>query len=355
MKNYQKHPQGFSLIELMIATAIGLLLSYAVIEIYVTQTQVYKTNNSQNLIQNTENAIANLVTPIVRAAGFLGCGSINTAMSNLNGGGSNPIGSLNTNPILIMGYTTRSAPITITQTNAANSTNAGDWVPSLDPELVGNVEKSSDVLVAFGAVPGSFPASVTTIDSSSTSFTVQSTSGVNLAAGQFAAVSDCTTSLVFLITGATGTTISHAAGTGVYANGSSTFTVSYQAGAQFIPLQQTAFFVGQGHGGQSALMRGILTSAGWTIQPLVPGVEVMKVEYGIGSNGSISQYVTADAVINWAQVYAVRLGFLIGGQIASGTLNTTQYTVLGTTVKVPNDNRLRHVYEINIALRNTIS
>ncbi|KTD08988.1 Tfp pilus assembly protein PilW [Legionella gratiana] len=355
MRNYPKHPRGFSLIELMIATIIGLLLSYAVIEIYVTQAQVYKTTNSQNLIQNTENAIANLLTPIVRSAGFLGCGSISSSISNLNGGGSNPIGSLNTNPTLVMGYNTQSSPITITQSNPANSTNAADWLPSLDPTLVGTVENSSDVLVVLGAVPGSFPASVTVIDSGSNSFTVQNTGGVNLVAGQFAAVSDCATSSVFLITGATGTSISHSGGTGVYANGTSTFLVSYQAGAQFIPLQQTAFFVGQGQGGQSALMRGILTNTGWTIQPLVPGVSVMKVEYGIGSNGSISQYVTANAVTNWAQVYAVRLGFLIEGQIASGTLNTTQYTVLGTTVNVPNDNRLRHVYEINIALRNAIS
>lgn len=355
MKNYPKHPQGFSLVELMIAIVIGLLLSYAVMEIYVTQTQIYKTTNSQNLIQNTENAITNLLTPIIRSAGFLGCGSINTAISNLNGGGSNPIGSLNANPSLIMGYNANSSPITITQSNAANSSNASDWTPSLDPTLVGNIENSSDVLVVFGAVPASFPASVTAIDSTNDSFTVQSTSGVSLSAGQFAALSDCTTSLVFLITGATGSTFSHTAGTGVYANGSSTFIVNYQPGAQFIPLQQTAFFVGQGQGGQSALMRGILTSSGWTIQPLVPGVEVMKVEYGIGSNGSISQYVTADAVTNWAQVYAVRLGFLIQGQIASGTSNTTQYSVLSTTVNVPNDNRLRHVYEINIALRNAIS
>ena len=80
----------------------------------------------------------------------------------------------------------------------------------------------------------------------------------------------------------------------------------------------------------------------------------MKIEYGIGGSGTISQYVTADAVSNWAQIYAIRIGFLIAGQIASGN-SSTQYSVLGTTVTVPNDNRLRHVYEINIDLRNARS
>ncbi|MCE0724627.1 MULTISPECIES: PilW family protein [Legionella] len=355
MNNYKAHQHGFSLVELMIAAVIGLLLSYAAIQIYVTQTQIYRVTNSQSLIQSTENAIANLVTPIIRSAGFMGCGSLSTSISNLNGGGSPPIASLNTNSTLLTGYNRNGATITISQGNPANDTNSGNWTPSLDSSLAGNVQNTSDVLVVLGATPGSFPVSITTIDSGSDSFTVQSMSGINLAAGRFAGISDCIKSTVFLVTNITGTTISHGSGTGQYENSSSTFSSNYQAGAQFIPLQQTAFFVGQGQGGQSALMRGILTSTGWTIQPLVPGVSVMKVQYGIGGNGSISQYVSANAVPNWAQVYAIRLGFLIEGKVASGNLNTTQYNVLETSVTVPNDNRLRHVYEINIALRNASS
>lgn len=351
MNYYRKYPQGFSLVELMIATVIGLLLSYAVMQIYVIQTQIYKTTNSQALIQSAENAIANLVIPVVRSAGFIGCGSINNAMSDLNGGGSNPLGSLSTNSTLIAGYNGNGTSISL-QDNVANSNNASDWSPNLDPTLLGNVQKYNDVLVVFGAVPGSFPASISAISSGSNSFTVQSTSGVTLSSGQFAAVSDCVKASVFQITGVSDTTIAHAAGTGVYGNASSNFTVNYQAGAQFIPLQQTAFFVGQGPGGQSALMRGILTSTGWTIDPLVPGVELMKVQYAIGGYGTNAQYVTANAVSNWAQVYAVRIGFLIGGKAASGIRSTTNYTVLDTAVTVPNDNRLRQVYYIDIHLRN---
>jgi type IV pilus assembly protein PilW len=346
--------QGFSLIELMVATIIGLLLSYAVMEVYVAQVQIYKTTNSQDLIQNTENAIANLVTPVIRSAGFVGCAAVGTVVSNLNGGGSNPLGSLNTIPSMITGYN-GGTNINITQDNAANDTNADDWTPTLDSTLVGNVIKTSDVLVVLGAPPGSYPAGVTTIDTGSDSLTVQGTAGMTLNAGQFAAVSDCVKTSIFQITAVTGTTISHVAGSGSYGNVSDTFTMNYQIGSQFIPLQQTAFFVGQGQGGQSALMRAVLSAGAWTIQPLVPGVDVMKVQYGIGSNGAVSQYVTADAVTNWAAVYSIRLGFLIEGQIASGTLNTSQYTVLGATVTVPADNRLRHIYEITINLRNAIS
>ncbi|MBI2786114.1 MAG: PilW family protein [Legionella longbeachae] len=352
---FKKYQQGFSLVELMVATVIGILLSYAVMQVYIAQTQIYKTTNSQALIQSTENAIANLVVPIIRSAGFVGCSTISTAISNLNGGGSSPLGSINSNPTLIAGYNGSGASLTITQNNSANSNNASSWVPPLDPSLVGNVEAGSDVLVVLGAVPGSFPISVTAIDSTSNTFTVQSTSGMNINAGQFAAISDCVKTSVFMITNITGTSISHTAGSGGYENASSVFNVSYQVGAQFIPLQQTAFFVGQGQGGQSSLMRATLTGTGWTIAPLVPGVDVMKVEYGIGNSGTVSQYVTADAVPSWAQIYSIRLGFLIEGQIASENMSNNQYAVLDTAVTVPNDHRLRHVYEVNIALRNASS
>ncbi|MGL5742319.1 MAG: hypothetical protein ACRCXC_07090 [Legionella sp.] len=95
--------------------------------------------------------------------------------------------------------------------------------------------------MVFGAAPGSFPTSVTGIDSSSSTFTVKSTSGVNFNAGQFAAISDCVNSSVFLVTAVTGTTMTHSAGTGEYGNATSDFILGYQAGAQFIPMQQTAF------------------------------------------------------------------------------------------------------------------
>lgn len=347
--NYKKQ-QGFSLVELMVATVISILLSYAVMEVYVAQTLIYKTANSQDLIQSTENAIANLVTPVIRSAGFAGCATTNTAVSNLNEGGSNPIGTLNTLPTLVAGYNCSSP--NSSQDNAANSNNASNWTPTLDATLVGNVQNSSDVLVILGATPGSFPTGITSIDPGSSSFTTQSTGGIPLAAGQFGAVSDCVKTSIFQITAVNGTTISHDSGSGAYTNANAAFSLNYQIGSQFIPLQQTAFFVGQGSGGQSALMRATLIGGAWTIQPLVPGISAMKVQYGIGNNGSMAQYVTADAVTNWAAIYSIRMGFLIEGQAASGTKNATQYTLLGTSVTVPADNRLRHAYEITINLRN---
>jgi len=354
MKNLNYKQQGFSLIELMIASLVGLLLSLATTQIFLAQFQLYKASNSQDLIQSTENAIANILTPVVRSSGFIGCGTITSALTNLNAGGSIPLGTMGTSPTMIKGYSGGTANYTITS-NAANSSAGTDWSPTLDSTLVGNAQKGSDVLVVFGSSPGSAPLSITTINSGSTTFVVQSATGAGIASGSYGAVSDCAKTIIFLVTGITGNTISHSSGGSALQNASSAFPINFLVGSQFILLQQTAFFVGQGQGGQSALMRATLVNGAWTVQPIVPGVEVMKVQYGIGSNGAITQYVDATAVTNWAQVYAVRLGFLIAGQPGSGSVSTEKFTVLNTQITVPADNRLRHVFEMTIHLRNSIS
>lgn len=343
--------QGFSLIELMIAISLGLVISYAILRIYLTQSQFYKTSNSQSLILSAENALVNLLIPTIRDAGFLGCGTINSAMSNLNSGLPDPLGSLNTTPFMIIGYSGSGSAFSYSITNPANDTNSGDWTPILPASLVGKVQKGNDVLVVLGAMPGTYPIGVTQIDSASTSIGLQSTANTSIASGQLAAVSDCSKSLIFQITGSTSTTVSHAAGNGAMQNSSNGFAVNFQPGAQFIQMQQTAFFVGQGQGGQSALMQATLNGGTWTVQPLVPGIELMKVQYGIGSNSLIAQYVPANSVTDWSRVYSVRLGFIISGKMGSGSANTS-YTVLDTTITVPSDNLLRHTFEMTIKLRN---
>lgn len=350
---HKAYQQGFSLVELMVATLLGLIISYAVLEIYLTQSQFYKTSNSQSLILSTENALISLLAPSIRSAGFLGCGNITTAISNLNSGLPEPLGSINTNPTMIRGYNGSGANFTFTQTNPANDADSAHWTPALPSSLTGQSQQGSDVLIVLGATPGTYPIGVTQIDSGSDTVGLQSTANTSIASGQLAAISDCGKSIVFQVTSVGATSITHASGVGVMQNTSSTFPVNFPLGAQFMQLQQTAFFVSQGQGGQSTLMRGILNGSSWTIEPLVPGIEFMKVQYGIGNNGLITQYVSANAVTDWAKVYSIRIGFLIAGKIGSATTKTN-YTVLNTTVTVPADSLLRHTFNMTIQLRNSI-
>lgn len=337
------------MVELLVAMTVGVILLGAVIEVYVVQTKTNKTSNSQAGFQNAENAIAALVTPAIRAAGFAGCSTLQqTLVSNLNPGGPPPLGAL-ASPSMLFGYEANAAgTLTIGQDNAANDGTAAHWTPALDASLLGQVETGSDVLVVLGAAPGSRPVAVTAVGAGG-GITVQDASG--LAAGQIAAVSDCNAATVFQITGVAGATLSHAAGATALTNVATTFPVN--PNNLLIPLQQTAIYVAQGQGGQSVLTLATYSAGAWTASPLVPGVETMQVQYGIGSNGVVSQYVLANAVTAATPVYSVRMAFLIEGQAGSaGAANPTQFTVLGITVNVPADSRLRRVYEMTIDLRN---
>lgn len=354
MKQINLRQYGFSLVELMVAALLGLIVSFTLLQIYLSQTQMYKTSNSQQLILSVENALSNLVIPVIRSAGFLGCGTVANAMTTLNSGGPPPISTINTLPTLVAGYSSGGSTITLTQ-NPVNSSSAGDWTPALPTGLAGSARAGSDVIVALSAAPGAHPIGVTAIDTTGTTLSVQSTAGARIAAGQFGAVSDCVKSLIFKITGVGATTISHAAGGGILDNSTAAFPISFQVGSQFIQLQQTAFFVGQSQGGQSALMRATLVGNSWTVEPIVPGIELMKIQYGIGPAGSVNRYVPASGVSNWGQVYSVRIAFLIAGQQGSAIVNTATFNLLGTQVNVPTNNRLRHMLEITIYLRNSLS
>lgn len=350
-----KTQTGFSLVELMVALTLGLMLSIGVLGVYIAQVNTYKTNISQSTIQNAISAISGLMAPTIRSAGFCGCATISQAISNLTPGGPPPLGTMGTTPTMIMGYDAAAGTvINITQDNPPNDTNTALWKPTLENSLKGNVESVSDVLIVLGPTPGSSPVAVTRFIPSDVNLTIQDATGVS--GKQFAAISDCSKATIFRVTAVGGTVITHAIGGGKLNNASNTFSVNYPIGAQFISLTQTAFFVARDQTGQSALVRATLNDDGtWTLQSLIPDVESMQVLYGIGSNGSLSQYVPASSVTNWSQVYSVRLGFLLEGQAGSGSKTPTTYNVLGTTINVPSDNRMRHVFEMTINLRNTNS
>ena len=363
MKMNSLRNRGFSLVELMIAMGIGLFLVGAAISVYFAQTQTYKTTNSQASIQNAENAISALVTPLIREAGFAGCGSLKNSTPNLKSGLPPPLGSLSPSSgsnAFVFGYeATATSPLntpnalTLPSDNYANDATLSDWSPALDASLASMVEKGSDVLVLLGGVPNTDPISVTSNVPGAANLDVQTVAA--LAKNQLVAVSNCVGTSVFKITSITGTTLNHIAGASAGDNIGAALAIDFQPGAQVMPLQQTAFFVAQGAGDQATLMMAVYSAGSWAVQPLVPGVEAFQVLYGTGAAGAITEYVSADKVANWDNVYALRLGFLLQGQTGSATYSTTAqstFTLLGTPITVPADGRLRHVFEMTIQLRN---
>lgn len=360
MKTHSGPSTGFSLVELMIAMVIGLFLVGAATAVFVAQAAISKTTVSQAQIQNAANALGALIGPIIRGAGFTGCSNLGEVVATLNNnGGPAPLNAVaaGTGPVaMVAGFdasgTAGSGTVTVLQSNSANSTSNVNWSPSLDTTLFGKTQSGSDVLMVLGAIPGFSPLSVTaTSTTSAASLALQSTTG--LVAGQYAAVTDCAKTAIFQITSVTATSVSHATGTGVLSNVSDYLAVPFGPASQLVGLQLSALYVAHGTGDQSNLMRATYQNGLWTEMPLIPGIDNLQILYGVGDGTSITNYLSANAVTDWTKVDAIRLGVLIQGDIGTGATTTpSNYTLLGTSINVPSDGRLRHVVEMTVNLRN---
>ena len=381
-----RQTRGFTLVELMIAIAIGLVLLAGIVTVLVAQRQVYSTASAQASIQNTENAIAAMVAPPIRSAGFAGCGAFSHTGTIINTS-STPLPYNFTAPVF--GFDASGSgfggSVTLASLDATNDGNTGDWNPALDATLAGLTEKGSDVIAVGGELPGTIPVATTGNAGSSGQLTIQMQpfpppSTATVQPGMIGAVSDCSKSIAFVIFSQSGANSSnlvvhHDQGSGTGSNKQAQFAPNFPSAAQFVLMQQEVFYVGYSAGGQSGLYGAVMMCGSWQSlsvlstgcsngggpntsstapQPLVPGVDNMQVLYGVGTGGVTQQWVPASLVSDWTQVNAVRMGFLIEGPVGSANYdsNPTAWSVLGTTVSVPRDTRLRHVYTMTISLRN---
>jgi len=357
----KSRPAGFGLIELMIAMALGLLVLAGVLVVFIAQRQVYQNSTSQSLVQDADNALSAVITPVVRGAGFTGCGNIGNGVIAYPAARKTPL-TFNTNSA-VQGFAATAIPASLVD-GTANDTTTTDWAPALDASFVtaGGVAKGSDVLVLIGAPPGAVPVGATAFATGA--ITVNSSLGTSSASftppnpPQLVAVSDCGKSSIFQVNSATTVApivLTYTLGP----NGTPLYPVS----SQVIPIQQTAFYVAQGHAGQSGLFEAVMqipvggtaATATWgTPNEVVPGVLNMEVLYGTGVQGQATQYVKASAVTNWAAVTTIKLGFLVEGNPSSSTASTNQtsFPLFANTLVVPADSRLRHTFYLTVNARN---
>jgi type IV pilus assembly protein PilW len=245
--------------------------------------------------------------------------------------------------------------------------------------LQGLAVKYSDVLVVHGTLqtPAGKQTPPTTVTAFNTgSVTVNDATGFQV--GGLAVVSDCAKAEVFQITGITGQTISFAANA-TMSMGNTSALIPFSSGELFIPTT-SIYFVGVGSDGDGALMRGDLAAKNdnsgtyyLQLNEIVPDVENMQILYGVNPAGaeSATSYVTADQAAaqcpgfpttnaaSFNCVRSVQIGFVVASplQTVNKPAAAQVLAVLGTTINAPatpTDTRQRTVYQVTVALRNTL-
>lgn len=372
----RRSSSGFSLIELMVAVTLGLMLTVALISVFVGSRQAYQSTTGVGSLADEGRFALETIAEIARGAGYIGCTpaaetaqngivtyTVDNAVLNSSGaplaydfqlgvGGYEAAGTAPSDTFAVSAKPAAGAP-------------AGDWTPNLDPAFTGATSaevQGSDVLVLRSSLPQSTPVYTTTATAAAAS-SLTVTSAGNLQPNELAVISDCTKAVPFQISGVTGgtpATINFGGSTSAPGNAAAALPVGFSAGALVYPLTTTVFYIGIGADGDSALRRldllnGQVGPAIFTDSEVVEDVENMQILYGLNTSSGTS-YVTANQVPDFTEVVSVEIAVLAASPTGSVAAPATALTfnLLGTTITAPKDTRLRRVFVKTIGIRNDL-
>jgi type IV pilus assembly protein PilW len=353
--------RGFSLVELMVAITLAMIVTAAVISVFVGSRSAFLATSGTAALTDSGRFALNFLSSSVRSAGYMACTTAPNMQGILNAGATPLPFSFNE---ALGGFeasgTGPAAAYTVATPPVAPDASTADWVTGLDAAVAGIAVKHNDVLVVRSTLANAQSVYVSAITDGSSQFTVN-TQGL-LAVGQLAVIADCAKGVVFQISGiappGANAVITHNAGGGPPGNTTAAFPVSFSAGSEVTPVDTRVYYIGKGADGDGALFVYDLNATGtFTANELVPDIEAMQILYGLDTNNTqiVSEYVTADAVADFNTVMSVKIALLAAS--APGSTHTgaaATYNLLGTTVTAPVDSRERQVFEETIAVRNSL-
>jgi type IV pilus assembly protein PilW len=358
---------GLSLIELMVAIAIGLFLLAGAVTIFSTSKRTYVEQEDSARIQENLRFALEAISRDLRMAGYFGCGhSLDPErLTNVGGptdgtlrdtsvGGLEGLeGSEATPSWLPSGNTSDVTASVLAGTDGITIRHAGGpaW------EITGEFSENGPLLVDNKNVR----YVATNAYSPNNQGVTYGGDGESIQANDLVVVSGCGNVDLFQAGSASATQVALSTGSRLSSGYNSTAKVSKATLVRYFISTYTDSYGEQ----QTGLFRQYWDRASATVKtdtdaagnaiPLVANVENMQITYGIDNNNDdvIDSFVAANSVTDWSSVLAVKLGLL--GRSARNNApeaDTKTYTVNGTTVAAANDNRKRRIMETTVFIRN---
>ncbi len=380
---FPRRARGFSLVELMVALALGLLLTIAMTSVYLTSKSSFKRQQQLSSIQQNVRIAFEYLAGDSRVIGHLGCF---TGMATLPAGEFNnalSAAALPTNYALgIEGYEYKHASagtLTLASNAPANVTDATNWQTNVAADAVNTIPVTT--VSGTGLTPGSDVLVIRTVAGRPVRLTADTVSGAstlaleNLAGGTcsngstakasgFCAnshglIASCKRARVFQVASIAGQTLTLGGTLG-------TDPLYLAASAEVFPMQTLVYYVARSSSGTTtSLYRRIFNGdpVGGVEQELIEDVENLQLRYGVDTDatadGIVNSYVTAEAVTDWNRVVAVRMGLLLRSATAveGDTTVGASGLVNGVTVTYPTTGSKydRRVFTTTVAVRNKIS
>ncbi len=298
--------RGLSLVEIMVALALGAVITVGIVQMFTANRATYQINTGQARLQENARFAMDFVSSSVRGAGYTGCSSRANVFNALNlVDGAVPFDFDMSEPVI--GF---------------RKASAGDPAPSELPNDIpwGDIPEGTDVLV-LKAVDGDGLGLVANMpNSSSVVFSEVPDDLSPFATGSILMISDCTKAAVFQVTNSevtgNGFQIQHNPG-GSQVPGNSTQRLAqddepFGTDASVFMLRTEYYFVAPGAGTNNA---GATPMALWrkrgTQAPaeLVEGVESLQVLWGEDTNRTRvpNRYLLPQQIGNWNNVVTLRV------------------------------------------------
>lgn len=397
---------GLSLIELMIAMAIGLVLLLGLVQVMSASRAAYQLSSGVARTQENARFAMDSIQRDLRMAGHLGCVNDQARMQEgmegihlkfLADGANHVAAPLPLRFDLgIQGFeavnTAPGSPGIALPATIEPAGNASLWVPSLPVEIA-NLEPvaNSDIVVIHY-----FASTGVSLQDSASGFNVTGSNGVTASILPASAGTHVTNDLVVDATALFG--IADCAQASVFAGklsdattGEVTFSTSgsinqsgfggveaYQPSqAVLYRAESIVYYVGVGAGGGPSLYRASANGAGTYVrEELVEGLESLQFIYGRDQSGVGTRptgYISRNAVASdiggagaaaqslpeandWRRVGMVQVGMLMrSSDPAAADQSVNAPSVLGVSMTPPDgDTFYRSVYESSVALRNRL-
>lgn len=336
----QRHARawGFSLVELLVALAIGSLIATVGAAAFIAAKKSYSLADETGRLREKIRVANHLIASDIRGAGYAGCiGSVANVVNTLN----DPASFAND-------YTT---PV-----GGSEATSGSAWSPTLDAEATAAAPLGgNDVIVVRG--PSGELARLDTIPSStSADLKVYPRTPPPLFDDDIVMITDCTSASIFQIsnyTTANGNVV-HNTGAGTPGNATKDLGYVYPRGSEIVRLTANTYFLRQNADANPALYR--LDGAG-TLVELVDQVEQMQITYGEDTDmdRSPNLYRDADEIGNWNNVNSVRICMLLRSESTRVARAAQTYTDCNGQSVTAADQRLRQAAWMTINLRNRTS
>jgi type IV pilus assembly protein PilW len=395
--------RGFSLVELMVAMAIGIFLMFGAATVFTNSKRTYNENEIASRLQENLRFASEILTHDVRMAGYYGCANTDvpaTAASPTKLHSAIPAGLItDANHIIdltgggIEGWEGSAATAEwrpsgldisawiaapVASNAAMSAANFGAPISTGNPDAI--------LIRHAGGVHWEVTAQMANL-TSAVNIDNTPVNGVKVEAGDLVSVSNCNSADVFRVGSQGATSVTPVSGTKLnteygekktFTNDAGT-TVEYATSrlSKFAPV---AYYIGLGcmdpdtdsntatcANTGPALFRQVWdpTSGSVTRQQLLAGIENLQITYGIDTSGDRipDSYVRADdaslgTVENWhSQVVSVRIGLLARTELPRSLQpDTRAYTLNDTDLfggAAPNDAHTRRMLVATVALRNT--